>query len=83
MPDLKALQEFLKNRPDPEALDAFLKNMSDPIACSFCGLREGDLRHNQKTGGKIVHVVQGPMAAICDGCVELCQDVLNKGAKPD
>ena len=82
MTDSKALEEFLKTRSDPKALEAFLKNISEPMPCSFCGLPEGNLAHNQKPGGRTVRVVQGPAVAICDVCVELCQKVLNEKANP-
>jgi len=39
--------------------------------CSFCGKRKGEVKS----------LVAGPNAFICDECVALCRDIINKDAK--
>ena len=53
--------------------------MKDPFAvapktrCSFCG----------KSLTEIVHLVKGERASICDGCVDLCAQILRNAREEE
>lgn len=42
------------------------KNSNTPIYCSFC----------QKPNQEVEHMIQGATAHICNGCVDVCRDLM-------
>lgn len=42
--------------------------MSEPLYCSFCG----------KTNHEVRKLIAGPNTFICDGCVDLCKDIIDE-----
>ncbi|MBI3753546.1 MAG: ATP-dependent Clp protease ATP-binding subunit ClpX [Deltaproteobacteria bacterium] len=44
------------------------KKRNDALTCSFCGKSQAEVRK----------LIAGPMVYICDGCVELCNDIIGE-----
>jgi hypothetical protein len=42
---------------------------SKTVYCSFCG----------KSREEVAQLIDGPAVKICDGCVDLCMDIVQKG----
>lgn len=49
------------------------KRGNDALTCSFCG----------KSQAEVKKLIAGPMVYICDGCVELCNDIIGEEYEKD
>lgn len=49
------------------------KRGNDALTCSFCGKSQAEVRK----------LIAGPMVYICDGCVELCNDIIGEEYEKD